>query len=283
MIQQAYVNRFSWLYTNHTAPQTANIGTSVTPGASNAEGTYTQIASSANIANEVWAFAFWIAGGNTAAQDKSQIMDVGVDEAGGTSYTAIISNLVMGNSAPANAGGLWFYFPMKIQSGSSVAVRIQGSNATAGTVRVGAYFWGRPSRPELFWRGQVSETIGTITNSGGVSFTPGNATEGSWFSLGTTTRKLSYWQLGMQISNGTVASQATLVDLAFGDGTNKHMIMENVPLMITSTSESQVTCPLQWVPTSCFCPVPAGGELWVRGHCSTTPASGYNAVAVGIG
>jgi hypothetical protein len=51
---------------------------------------------------------------------------------------------------------------------------------------VSAKFWGDPSNPECVPVGQYSETIGTISGSAGVVFTPGNAADGAWTSLGTT-------------------------------------------------------------------------------------------------
>lgn len=272
-------SRFAWKYSNFDAPSTTP-GTSVTPGASNAEGSFTQIASAANIANEVHGILLWINGGNTSAAAKNHLLDIGIDAAGGTSYTAKISNIVCGQSSAAINGGIWFYFPYRIPSGASVAARIQGSNGTAGTVRVGATFYGRPTRPELIRTGQYAETVGTITNSNGVSFTPGNSgAEGSWASLGTTTRSCFWWQLAAQIDNGTTTALAYHLDLAYGDASNKHMIIENRAFILPGTAE-QTTVPLD---LQGYCDVPAGATLYVRGSCSGTAVSGFNAVAVGIG
>jgi len=276
------INRFAWKYTNANNPATATPGTSVTPGATNAEGAWTQIASSANIANDVWGVRLLIAGGNTTGQAKNHLLDIGIDEAGGTSYTAKISNIVCGQSANNVDGGIHFYFPIGIKAGSSVAVRIQGSNGTAGTVRVQAIFYGLPSNPEAIRVGSFSETIGTITNSNGVSFTPGNSSaEGSWVSLGTTTKDLWWFQLCVQIDNAITTSMMYHMDLAWGDGSNKHMIVENMRIGLLGTGERvhYVAFP----PGECFAQVPAGGTLYVRGSCSGTAESGWNAVAVGIG
>lgn len=282
--QAPWANRFNFLYTNLGNASTSP-GTSITPGASNVEGTYTQVASSANIAQEIWGVAIWVSGGNTAGQAKNHLLDLGIDEAGGTSYTAILSNIACGQSGGAVAQGCWFYFPIKIKAGSAVAVRIQGSNATAGTVRVACWFYGKPSRPELVWRGEFSETVGTITNSNGVSFTPGNTgAEGSWTSLGTTTKFCKWWQLGVQIDNGTIAGAFQFTfDLAYGDVTNKHMILENVQYCIHGTAETAALYAIDGSTGTGFCPVPVGGELWIRGSCSGTAPTGCNAVAIGVG
>ena len=230
----------------------------------------------------MYGFSLWITGGNTSAAAKNHLLDVGVDKAGGTSYTAIISNIVCGQSGAAVDGGIRFYFPFFITAGSTIAVRIQGSNGTAGTVRVASTFYGRPNRPEAIRTGCFSETIGTITNSNGVSFTPGNtAAEGSWVSLGTTVKAMWWWQLGVQIDNGTTTSLMYHIDLAYGGVTNKHMIIENLPLYLPGTAER--TCFAGLLDGQNYCEVPEGATLYVRGSCSGTAVTGFNAVAIGVG
>ena len=279
MLSNLVFNRFTWKYTNCNTPSNTP-GKSVVPGASDVEGSWTEVATSGNIAYDVWGILLWVCGGNTTATAKNHLLDIGVDPAGGTDYVEKISNIVCGGAQAGGLGGRWFYFPYRVKAGSSIAVRIQGTQATAGTVRVAMKFYGRPTNPEYIAVGTYSETIGTITGSLGVSFTPGNSSEGSWTSLGTTTRKLWWWQLCVQCNNGTVTNLAYNIDLAYGDGTNYHMIIENLPIQIGGTAET-FSNSLQAVEG--FCEVPAGATLYIRGHCSGTAVTGWNAVAVGIG
>lgn len=274
-------NEFNWWVDNYATPS-ATPGTAVTPGASNAEGSWTQIFSAANVAYDIDLLYIAIGGGNTTGTDKSHLVDIGVDPAGGTSYSAIINNIVCGQSQTVTTGWTDFIFPIRIKAGSTVAVRCQGVAATAGTIRVVCRGYGRPSRPAMLHSGQYSETIGTVTGSGGTSFTPGNAAEGSWVSLGTTTKDLWWWQLGVQCSNGTITAQYTHVDLAYGDATNKKMIIESLSIGWYGTAEIAAwTLPFYHIEG--YCDVPAGSTIYVRGRCSTTPATGYNALAIGIG
>lgn len=273
-------NRFNWKYSNWGTPDTTP-GVSVVPGASNAEGAWTQMASGANIAQDVYGFLICVTSGFTSASQKDHLLDIGVDPAGGTNYTAIINNIVCGQSA-AIGNGKQFFFPMFIKAGSSVAARVQGSNATAGTVRIAMVFYGQPSNPEQILVGQYSETIGAITGSAGVAFTPGTGAEGSWASLGTTTRPLWWFQLGVQVSNGTITAHYVQVDLAYGDGTNMVMIIEDLFLFYGGTTEDQRQASYQPFIEG-FCDIPAGATLYVRGWSDAAPPSGYNAVAVGIG
>jgi hypothetical protein len=239
------------------------------------------MASAANIAQNVYGFLVTVTSGFLSANQKDHLLDIGVDPAGGSSYTAIINNIVCGQTA-AVGNGKTFYFPMFIKSGSSVAARVQGSNATAGTVRIAMIFYGQPSNPEVVLVGQYSETIGAITGSAGVAFTPGTGAESSWVSLGTTTRSLWWWQLCVQVSNATITAHYVHVDLAYGDATNPIPIIQNLFMFYGGTTEDQRQANYQAMLEG-FCEVPAGAALYVRGWSDAAPPSGYNAVAVGVG
>lgn len=274
-----------WYYDNFGTNPSATPGTSVTPGATNAEGSWTQIASGANIAFDVVGFYLQVSGGAASTAAKNHLLDVGVDPAGGTSYTAVISNLQVGASPLTTAAGIVaHYFPLGIRAGSSVAVRVQGSNGTAGTVRVNARFYGKNSRPELMPVGQYSQTFGTITNSNGNAFTPGTAADGSWVDLGAVTaaRPLWWWQLGYSIDNGTITAEYTYIDLAWGDGSNKSIISRMVHGGTTGEVAAFITAN-HLTPEECYQPVPAGANIYVRGRCNNAPDTGYHATVIGIG
>ena len=272
-----------FLYDNFGVNPSNTPGTSVIPGASDAEGAWTAVASAANIAQDVYGFFIRVSDGSSTAQSKPHLLDVGVDPAGGTAYSAIISNVVCGGSPATGVGiGLVFFFPFYIKAGSSVAVRIQGNHATAGTVRVGIRFYGQQSQPEVLPVGSFSETIGTITNSDGVTYTPGNAADGAWVSLGTTVKALWWWQIGMQRSNSAGANETLYTEISHGDATNKNIITR---VMTRGDNAGNLThiLPLQHSFFEAYCPVPAGAEIWIRGRCENAPDTGYNGVAVGIG
>lgn len=275
----------NWSYDNWGANPSATPGTSVTPGASNAEGSWTQVASSANIAQDVYGIYIKVTGGATAATNKNHELDIGVDPAGGTSYTAIISNLQVGASPLITAvGSKEYFFPFFIKAGSSVAVRVQGDAATAGTVRVWAKFWGQPSAPWQLPVGHFSETFGgdgTFT-SRGTSFTPGNAADGTWVDLGATSKAMWWWQVGHGIANTTITAQYTYIDLAWGDGSNKIIISRTMHAGTTGETAGLASQPgLLWHES--YHPVPAGANIYVRGRCNTTPDTGYHASVIGIG
>lgn len=283
MLHNPGLSAFNFTYDNWGTNPASTIGTSVTPGASNSEGSWTQIASSANIAEDCFWLYLQVHSGATASTIKSQLLDIGIDPAGGTSYTAFLSNLVIGASpALTVAGNREFVFPIFIKAGSSVAVRIQGVAATAGTVRVAARFYGKPTRPEVVPNGAYSETLGTITNSSGQSVTPGNAADGSWTDLGATTRDLWWFQLGHQIDNTTITAENTYLEVAWGDASNKHTMFK-VMHGGTTSETCGLSAQTQMLACAAYNPVPAGAHIYVRGRCNNSPDSGYNVSVVGIG
>lgn len=282
MLLPAGLSGYAFTYDNWGTNPASVPSTSVVPGASNVEGAWTQVASSANIAHDCYWLYLRVSDNATASNAKNQIIDIGVDPAGGTSYTAVISDLVCGMASGATTGSKHFCFPIFIKAGSSVAVRIQGSNATAGTVRVGCKFYGQPTSPENVPVGTIFQTFGTIATSGGTSFTPGNAADGAWVSLGTATTPLWWWQVGVQINNGTQSAHYTYIEVAVGGSTNKKTILRYE--MASTTNEVNIDVLLgNMTFVDCYWPVPAGAEIWIRGRNSAAPVSGYNATVIGVG
>lgn len=283
MLAAPGLSSYDFKFDNWGASPSTTPGTSVVPGATNAEGSWTQIASAANIAKAIYWISLYVQGGATSAAAKNHLLDIGVDPAGGTSYTAIISDLPVGASQTAGGATPHFLFPFFIPAGSSVAVRIQGNNNTAGTVRVSAKFYGDPSNPELVPVGQFSESIGTGgVNSGGVTVTPGNGAFGSYAQLGTTTSDLWWWQFGVQALQGTMTSIPTYFELSYGDVTNKVPFMKK--MLEPNTAEAllhDLDCNPFW--PEAYRPVPAGSNIYCRAHGISAPFSGWSATAIGIG
>lgn len=258
-------------------------GVSVVPGASSSEGSWTTWATAST---DVYGVFVRVSAGATASQVRQHLLDIGVDASGGVAYTPVISNIVCGNAAGIGQGGHSFYFPFLIKAGSTIAVRVQTSNATAGTVRVYGHLYGKPTRPELVWAGSYSETLGVTTGSQGTVITPGTSAVGSWVSLGTTTRNLKYWQVGMQWSAAPTAARAYGVDLAYGDGTNMNMILDSVRhMVVVNPAPSSSSTQLHPEPL-CYADVPAGSTIYTRAWCTNAPSptgAAWNVTAVGIG
>lgn len=277
-------SKFGFEFTNFPAtPVVTGFGTSVVPGASSAEGAWTEIATAANMASHCYWLYLWVSEGATSTASKQHFLDVGIDPAGGTAYTARISDIACGGANGINGVGSChrFRFPFFIPAGSSVAVRIQGSHATAGTVRVACKMLGQPDRPEQVPLGQYSETLGAGASTLGVSVVPGNAVYGAYATVGTTAKPTFWWNLGVQLDNDVTAAENLYFELSYGDATNKHVITRL--LILTTGTEAQGEMIGGNLSESCYAEVPAGSTIYCRALCNNAPDTGYNVTAIGVG
>ncbi len=264
---------FQWKAYTTPNPSTTP-GTSITAG-SGSKGSWGQILSA--LTYDVYGLMLWINTGWASATQRDYLIDIGVDPAGGSSYSPVISNILAHQASDPIYGGRWYYFPFFIKAGSTVGARAQSNGAY--TIRVAAIAYGRPTNPEVALCGQYSETLG-VSGNGGTSITPGaSGAEGAWVSLGTTTKNLWWFQLCVGFSTTATTALIYFCDLATGDETNKHMIIENLPLFNPGALEKTGN-PLMM---DGYWEVPAGGTLYVRASCSGTSDTGCNALAVGIG
>lgn len=281
MLALPHTNSWGFVVTNQ---DNGGSGTNVTPGASSVEGSWTEIISDTAVTADLYHGYLSIADGAVASAAKSQFLDFGWDPAGGTSYVSLFENLACGastmcittNVTTGVIGGRPFHFPCKIPAGSALAVRVQGADGTAGTVKVIGQFFGKPSRPELVRPAAYCETLGAGANTLGTSFTPGTTAWGSWASLGSPTKKHFWAQCGVQVNNTSMDGETTHVQLAIGDGTNNHIISDFYVGTNTNERISHTMHNGAWE-------IPAGSTLYIRGNCENGPASGYNATAVLFG
>lgn len=277
-------NYFGFRYDNWDANPGTTAGSTVTAGGSaNTESaTPLVLASGANLSSDAFALDLFVCA-TSGTGSRQMLMDIGVDPAGGTDYKWVINNLVVGG-APAVTGtgsGHRFSLPFYFKSGSAVACRTQCSQASI-TADVMASFYGKPSNPEAVFAGSYSETLGSVTNSSGQSFTPGNAAYGNWADLGATSRDLWWWQLGYQVDNATITAEYVYVELAWGNEIVKNRIMRHMEGGTTSETNADILgTNRSWA--ACCCRVPAGSNIYVRGRCNNAPDTGYNALATGIG
>ena len=283
MLLPCGLSAYSFTVNNWTANPGTTQGTDVTPGTSDAEGAWTEVLAAASVTKHCYWMHLAFSGGRVAGQIENQLVDVGVDPAGGTAYSAIISNFQVGSAPNTTDGGKREHvFPFFIPSGSSVAVRMQGSNAVAEPTRAIIALWGQPSRPENVPVGMFSETLGTLSGSKGQSFTPGNAADGTYADFGTTTQNLWWWQVGVGVDNATMAQEKTFVDVAWGDATNKHVLFRTT-MQLHTTEHVGFYVPTYLAVCAAYQPVPAGSHIYVRGRCDSAPDTGYHATVIGIG
>jgi hypothetical protein len=272
---------FEWATANILTRPTPNYGTSITPG-NNTFPAYVSLISGANVLYDVWGIRIVVNSVNVSASAKDCLVNIGIDEAGGTSFTTKIANLICSNATSLNTGGVvQYYFPLKIAAGSSIGAQASVNNATVGTVRVWITIFGRPTNPEYITAGSYVTSIGAVTaSSAGTAVTAGTTSEGAWTLLGTPTVPHWWWQCGFGINNATMALLQYAMDLSAGDGTNQRNLITD--LMVTTTTTESVGYN-NYSLGQCEADVPANTGIYGRLWCSGTPDTGVGMIAYGLG
>jgi hypothetical protein len=127
-----------WLYTVSsrgitTRPSTL-LSKSVTP-AQNAYGSYTQLIAGASVTDDCYEFELLVGTVAIAASARDCLVTIGIDEAGGTSYTRGLERhrrrdqrVTYFSAGSFNAVG--FRIPLRIKAGTSVAIKASVNSAT---------------------------------------------------------------------------------------------------------------------------------------------------------
>lgn len=273
---------FQWYYSSAVAtrPTTVSMGTGVTPGTAPTFGAWAQVANGANIANDVYGVAICINNGATSAAVRNTLVDLGVDNAGGTSYLTKIPYLQGGSASPYGLGssGIWYYFPLYINRGSTVAVRAMSTLTTAFSCLV--YFYGQPRRIDAVRAGSYVDAYGfNTTGAVGTLVTPGTAAEGTWTQLGTTTNNYWWWQCGFNNADSTMTAAILHADLAAGTATNKKILFENQ--IWQTTGAEQISCNLNTA--NAYNNTKTGDIIYGRLQHSGTLDTGSAMIAYGLG
>jgi hypothetical protein len=171
------------------------------------------------------------------------VVSLGLDAAGGTTFTAIPgADLLIG---PANlyAGGpgVVFRLPLWIRSGASIGLAASVNSPTLTAVRAFCRVRARPSHPGAIYVGSYIDSFGiTVTpTSAGTSVTSGTSSEGAYAQLGSAlTRPISAWEFGMGINNSAINANIIDVDVAIGSSTTVNkIVIQNAPV-VSLTSEA---------------------------------------------
>lgn len=264
-----------------TTRPAAAFGTSITPG-NNSYGSYTEILSDASVTKDCYGILININSIGAATTAKDSLTTIGIDPTGGTSYTDFIPHLLSScaSTFAQGAGGHWYYFPLYIPAGTAIAAKGSVNNATVGTQRVAVWLYGAPLDPSSIIAGQGVEAIGAVTaSSRGTTVTSGTTSEGSWTSLGATTKQCFAWQHGMGVNDSSMTSGGIYTtDIGVGDGTNINIIEQDKRYFISSASEdlSGVLTP------EAYFPVASGQTIYGRMQCSGTADSALSMAAYGV-
>jgi hypothetical protein len=265
----------SWGFTatSLTGTPGTTIGTVVTANANDADGTAVALISALSRDVEflsVGAGAFAAATGN-----GSTLLDILVDPAGGTSWSVLISDLLVGwTSTPGVAAGqsVDYMFPLWVPAGSAIGARARTAHTSNISGRVTVNVFGDSPHPASWWCGQRVETIGVDdTISQGTNHTPGNSGAFSnWANFGSTlSADCGAIQFGVHGANTDTTSQTAAYHFQFGVGTAANTNVKQIGPTIhrtTNTSEAGAMSNNDVI----FCALPSGTQLQTRGTCSTT-------------
>lgn len=255
-------------------------GTVITPG-NNAYGSYTQVLSATS--DETYLMRIVLSSWTVLTTARDALVTIGIDPAGGTSYTDLIVDLAA-SCAPtyiqALPGPAVYEFPLRIPAGASIAAKGTVNNATVGTGRISIELFGRPSRPELVKAGTFVRTFGsTPASSSGTVITSGTVAEGAWTQLGSAlTEPLWFWEFGFCVNNATMSALAHHVDIGLGDASNKKIVIPN-GLVYESTSETLARTAQGRVGLGAV-----GDIVYARAQTGANAASsGTSVIAYGVG
>lgn len=225
-----------WQIHSHDSTADAT-GVSITPG-NNTKGSYAQIIAGSSVLYDVWQIRVIFDSNAVSGAARDTIVDIGIDPAGGTSYSVLIPDLLATSAGPYGLGGIDYTFPLHIPAGSSIGARASVNNGTVGTLRAWVSLLGKPLNPESLWKGSVVEAIGIVSGSSrGTLVTPGAGVEGSWTSLGTVTRQAHWWEVGYGVNDSSLDAGNIHADLSAGSGAGGQIMLIENAQWIADTSE----------------------------------------------
>lgn len=270
------VNTYQQLVRSPAQTTPTDPSTIITPGATNVYGAWQNYGVlSADYDTHMLELIFSLA--STAAASKCSMADIGIDPLGGTSFTSIIADVVLGTPGPFDDGtGIRptiFEFYRRIPRGASLGIRGKQNFAAPTTFRAGVIAWGKPSRPELAFSGSAVEPIGaTAASSQGTAIVPGNAADGAWTLIGTSTYRGRHINFGYAIDNTNVTGQGLYVDVAYGNGTTLVNVITRAHVLANSNEI------VHHLYNGRFCDIPAGSALYarVRQGLGSAPNTGHS-------
>lgn len=261
---------FAYLTDNYASTPASTTGTLFTAGANNVDGAAVTCLSA--LAHDVHKIRVRVTAVGSSGVESNAAGDLLIDPAGGTSWSALITDLVCGyTSAVSPINYSYYEFPLWIPAGASVGWRAKQTHTVdlSGRVLVEAY--GEPSNPAMWWCGSGVETAG-ISDSKGTAITADSGSFGSWTSVGSPTTRL--WKSVQMGINGSDASMLGLnYHFELGHSSTK-LPGSGTYWITTATSENGQRA----LPGPAACNIPVGTQMQARGMGSTTTEDLYVAL-----
>jgi hypothetical protein len=245
------------------------MGTAVTAGANNADGT--QVALITALTHDVEFLAIGYSAFGATGVNGSTLLDILVDPAGGTAWAAaaLIDDLLVGESiatSRAAGGPQWYYFPVWLKAGHSIGAHARTARAATTTGQIVVVSYGGNANPSSWWCGQHVTSIGiTAASSKGTDHTAGNSGAfSSWTDFGSPLpAPCGALQFAVHGTNTDTTQNNSDYHFEFGVGGTR--IGPKI-YRGSTTSEASWTMPTGPI----FCALPSGAQLQVRGTCAGT-------------
>ena len=283
-------NRFTAVYSNclTTRPGTS-YGTSLTPGNNTYPG-FVDLTGGTTPYDTYW-MDIIVHGVGVAAEAKDALLKIGLDYAGGSTYTDnSIDDLLVSCAANASNAGVIaarYSFPLYIPAGTRIGGAASVNNATVGTMRVAIKLHGKPTRHGQVRAGAYVDTLGSVpASSRGTSVTSGTTAEGTWTLLKTgIDRPYWWWELGFGCNDTTMTGGNTYAaDIGVGTSTtNVDVILEDMLFCVVNTSEMMGHSLLASHEYVASIPQNAGLNVYGRLQCSGTADSGLSLAVYAMG
>lgn len=210
----------------------------------------------------------------------NMLVDIGVDPAGGTSYTVIIPNILI--SGAFTNQGTNYLFPVFISKGSQVAARTQAS-VTVNTVRVGLSLIGGGHDPGIH-RGAIQDYGANTVNSQGVALANAAAgTKGAWTQLGAdTTRRHSGLILAVGCQVASAGAIANIIDVGIdpAGGTSYTVVLADIAVRTNTAEDVFYDDPLLGL---VGIDIPSGSAIAARSAASAGAAGNDDVAVVAYG
>ncbi len=246
---------------------TSHVKEITTSATAHTKGSWVQFFSATDIAFDVFLAQVYISDVGGSGIDTSALLDIGADPAGGTAYSVVIPDYLIGFARDSFAlDGYMAEVPVHIPSGSTVAMRHQSAQSS-NTAELGLTLHGGiPTENPYPQAGLVVAYGVTVSTSRGVS--PANAaadTEGAWVEIvASTTHPHRGLTIGGQ-GNKLVSSGADfLIDIGLGASTSEVAIVEDIFCSLLSAEMFKFPANGR----SFRRPIPEGSRISVRAQAS---------------
>ena len=214
-----------------------------------------------------------------------QVMaDILIDPAGGTSWSSLIDDLLVGSAGNLNSSGgtganLYFHFPLWIPAGASIGVQARRAHTTALTGQIQAWVYGEPKRPDQWWCGQKVESLGiNAASSSGTGHVPAAVGAFStWATIGTSTKRYGALQFSVGGTDSNSLNGVTYWQMGVGGEQ-----IPGTPTVLTATTTAE-TMSRSGCHQPIWCDLPSGTAIQTRAQgSSASPGESHDVAFYGV-